>query len=399
MLIFENKVIGNMKKKAMITGITGQDGSYLAEYLLMKGYEVHGIIRKASTFNTHRIEHIYVDSHMPNAKLFLHYNDLADAGPLSNLIHKIQPDEIYNLGAQSHVRVSFDMPEYTCNIDALGTVRILEAIRKSNFKTKFYQASSSEMFGDSPPPQNENSPFKPRSPYACAKELSYWMARNYREGYGLFICNGILFNHESPRRGETFVTKKITRAVANIIQGKQKNLYLGNLNAKRDWGYAPEYVEAMWLILQQEECDDYVIGTGESHSVKEFVEQTFDYVGIEIEWKGEGIAEKGVIKNINNDSHDINPKLQIGDCIISIESRYFRPTEVEILQADITKAKQNFNWQPRIKFKQIVKIMMDYELLQTNQEAIGDGIEISKTNGYHWTNHEYSLQERIKKES
>ncbi|MGC8789845.1 MAG: GDP-mannose 4,6-dehydratase, partial [Caldisericum sp.] len=258
-------------RKALITGVTGQDGSYLAEFLLSKGYIVHGVIRRTSTFNTHRIDHIYVDPHNPNARIFLHYGDLSDSGQLMHLIYNIQPDEIYHLGAQSHVRVSFDIPEYTGDITGLGTTRILEAIRRSGIKTRFYQASSSEMFGASPPPQNEKTTFYPRSPYAAAKVYAYWMTVNYREAYNLFACNGILFNHESPRRGETFVTRKITRAVAHILAGKQNKLYLGNLNAKRDWGFAPEYVEMMWLMLQAEEPDDYVVGTGESHSVREFV--------------------------------------------------------------------------------------------------------------------------------
>ncbi|MCX7858361.1 MAG: GDP-mannose 4,6-dehydratase, partial [Deltaproteobacteria bacterium] len=285
--------------KALITGITGQDGSYLAEYLLSKGYEVHGLIRRASTFNTSRIDHIYVDPHIPGARLFLHYGDLSDSGELTELIYNIRPDEVYNLAAQSHVRVSFDMPEYTGDITALGTTRLLEAIRRSGIKTRFYQASSSEMFGASPPPQNEKTPFFPRSPYAAAKVYAYFMTVNYREAYGLFACNGILFNHESPRRGETFVSRKITRAIAHILAGKQKKLYLGNLNAKRDWGFAPEYVEMMYLMLKQDNPDDYVVGTGESHSVREFVEKALLYAGIEIEWKGSGIEEKGIVKSVS----------------------------------------------------------------------------------------------------
>ncbi|MDE1890794.1 MAG: GDP-mannose 4,6-dehydratase, partial [Planctomycetota bacterium] len=256
-------------KRALITGITGQDGSYLAELLLSKDYEVYGLIRRASTFNTGRIDHIYTDPHMPRTKLFLHYGDLSDSGQITNLIYNIQPQEIYHLGAQSHVRVSFDIPEYTGDITALGTTRFLDAIKRSGIKTKFYQASSSEMFGATPPPQNEKSPFYPRSPYAAAKAYAYWMTVNYREGYDLFACNGVLFNHESPRRGETFVTRKITRAIANILTGKQRRLYIGNLEARRDWGFAPEYVLCQWLMLQQDEPDDYVIGTGESHSVRE----------------------------------------------------------------------------------------------------------------------------------
>lgn len=387
-----------MSKKALITGITGQDGSYLAEFLLSKGYEVHGIIRRASTFNTHRLDHIYVDPHKPKARLLLHYGDLSDSGQLTNLIYNIQPDEIYHLGAQSHVRVSFDMPEYTGNVDALGATRILEAIRQSKVKTRFYQASSSEMFGSAVPPQNENTPFKPRSPYACAKVYAYWMAKNYREGYGLFACNGILFNHESPRRGETFLTRKITRAVANTLAGKQSKLYLGNLDAKRDWGYAPEYVEAMWLMLQQDESDDYVMGTGESHSVREFAVEAFRYAGIEIEWQGEGIEERGIVKGFNQNFNTHNSGLSIGDCLITIDPKYFRPTEVDVLLADITKARQKLNWQPKIKFNELIKIMVDYDLLLLNMESIGEGVNISQKNGFGWTNHDYSFYEKINEE-
>ena len=289
----KNELTGRAMKKALITGITGQDGSYLAELLLAKGYEVHGLIRRSSTFNTDRLDHIYRDPHDPNRRLFLHYGDLNDGGQLSNLIYNVQPDEVYHLGAQSHVRVSFDMPEFTGDITGLGTTRMLEAIRRSGIKTRFYQASSSEMFGDSPPPQNEETPFSPRSPYGAAKVYAYWMVRNYREGYGLFAVNGILFNHESPRRGETFVTRKITKAVARMKYGLQNRLFLGNLEAKRDWGFAGDYVEAMWLMLQQEKPEDFVIATGESHSVREFVNIAFDHAGIEIEWRGKGMEEKG----------------------------------------------------------------------------------------------------------
>jgi GDPmannose 4,6-dehydratase len=383
-------------KKALITGITGQDGSYLAEFLLSKGYEVHGIIRRSSTFNTHRIDHIYVDPHEPGAKLFLHYGDLSDSGQIMNLIYNIQPDEIYHLGAQSHVRVSFDMPEYTGDITALGTTRILEAIRRSGIKTKFYQASSSEMFGASPPPQNEKTPFYPRSPYAVAKVYAYWITVNYREAYGIFACNGILFNHESPRRGETFVTRKITRALAHILAGKQKKLYLGNLNAKRDWGFAPEYVEAMWLMLQQDEPDDYVIGTGESHSVREFVKKAFLYAGIEIEWRGEGVEEKGIVSSIDNTILDKilsksnsfeSSVVRVGDVLIEIDPRYFRPTEVEHLQADITKAKEKLGWKPRVKFDELIMIMVDYDLKLLNLNPVGRGIRISQEKGFGYTEH------------
>jgi len=333
-------------RKALITGITGQDGSYLAEFLLSKGYEVHGIIRRASTFNTSRIDHIYVDPHDPHARLFLHYGDLSDSEQISNIIYNVKPDEIYHLGAQSHVRVSFEMPEYTGNVTGLGTTRILETIRRSGNKIKYYQASSSEMFGSSPPPQNEETPFRPRSPYACAKVYAYWMVVNYREAYKIFACNGILFNHESPRRGETFVTRKITRAIANIMTKKQEFLYLGNLEAKRDWGYAPEYVEAMWKILQLNEPVDLVVGTGEAHSVREFLEEAFAYVGLN--W------EK----------------------YVKIDQRYFRPIDVEELVADPSKAKKVIQWEPKVRFKDLVKIMVDADLRAKGLKPVGEGDEI-----------------------
>ena len=319
-------------KRALITGITGQDGSYLAEFLLEKGYEVHGLIRRSSTFNTERIDHIYADPHDPKAKLFLHYGDITDSGQLTNLIYNIQPDEIYHLAAQSHVRVSFDMPEFTGDVTGIGTTRLLESIRRSGIKTRFYQASSSEMFGDAPPPQNEETPFRPRSPYSAAKVYAYWMVKNYREGYGMFAVNGILFNHESPRRGETFVTRKITRALAKIKFGLQDKLYLGNLEAKRDWGYAPDFVEAMWLMLQQDVPDDYVIATGETHSVREFLEEAFGYTGLD--WKK----------------------------YMEIDKRYFRPLEVEFLQGDASKARKKLKWEPKVKFKELVKIMVDADI-------------------------------------
>jgi GDPmannose 4,6-dehydratase len=336
------------QKKALITGITGQDGSYLAEFLLSKGYEVHGIIRRSSSFNTHRIDHIYIDPHEPGARLFLHYGDLTDSEQISNIIYNIKPDEIYHLGAQSHVRVSFDLAEYTGNVTALGTTRILEAVRKSGNKVRFFQASSSEMFGSAKPPQDEDTPFKPRSPYACAKVYAYWMVKNYRDGYQIFASNGIMFNHESPRRGETFVTRKITRAVAAILAKKQDYLYLGNLKAKRDWGYAPEYVEAMWRILQLDKPDDFVLGTGESHSVEEFVIEAFSYVGLD--WKK----------------------------YVKIDPYYFRPTEVEELRANPTKAKEILGWQPKITFKDLVKIMVDADMRAIGLEPIGEGDEILK---------------------
>jgi len=350
-----------MSKIALITGITGQDGSYLAEFLLSKGYEVHGIIRRASTFNTNRIDHIYKDPHLVGVRLHLHYGDLSDSSQLTNLIYNVKPDEIYHLGAQSHVRVSFDMPEYTGDITALGTTRILEAVRRSGVKTRFYQASSSEMYGDAPAPQNEDTPFRPRSPYAAAKVYSYWMVNNYREGYNLFACNGILFNHESPRRGETFVTRKITRGVARIISGKEKKLYLGNLEAKRDWGYAPDYIEAMWLMLQQEKAADYVIGTGETHSVKEFLMEAFNYV--DLDYKG----------------------------YVEIDPRYFRPTETELLLADSSKARKELGWSPRITFKELVKIMVDSDMELIGLDSPGEGKKILKQKGISWTKNHLTL--------
>lgn len=371
-------------KRALITGITGQDGSYLAEFLLSKSYEVHGLIRRASTFNTHRIDHIYVDPHTPGARLFLHYGDLSDSGQLVNLIYNIKPDEIYHLGAQSHVRVSFDMPEYTGDITGLGTTRLLEAVRRSGIKAKFYQASSSEMFGSSPPPQNEKTPFYPRSPYAAAKVYAYCMVVNYREAYNLFACNGILFNHESPRRGETFVTRKITRALAHILAGKQKKIYLGNLNAKRDWGFAPEYVEMMWLMLQQDSPDDYVVGTGVSHSVREFVEKAFSYVGIEIEWKEEGLEKRGIIKSIDSKWSNV---LKVGETIIETDPKYFRPTEVEHLQADITKAVKKLGWRPRTTFDELIMIMVDYDMKLLGLEPPGRGIKVCHDKAFCYTEH------------
>jgi GDPmannose 4,6-dehydratase len=383
----------DMSKKALVTGITGQDGSYLTELLLSKGYEVHGLIRRASTFNTGRIDHIYTDPHMPGTRLFLHNGDLSDSGQLVNLVYNIRPDEIYHLGAQSHVRVSFDMPEYTGDITALGTTRLLEAIRRSGIKSRFYQASSSEMFGAAPPPQDENTAFCPRSPYAAAKVYAYWMVVNYREGYKMFACNGILFNHESPRRGETFVTRKITRAIANILKGKQRKLYLGNINAKRDWGFAPEYVEMMWLMLQQDEPDDYAVGTGESRSVKDFLEKVFNYVGIEIEWRGEGIDRKGIVRSL---SSALTPALKVGDVIIEIDPRYFRPTEVDFLQADISKARRKLGWAPRTTFDELVKIMVDYDMKLIGLDPVGEGIRICEKKGFSYTNHDFSLYEKIR---
>ena len=331
-----------MAKKALITGITGQDGSYLAEFLLEKGYEVHGIIRRASTFNTSRIDHIYNDPHTAGTRLFLHYGDLADSSNISRLVEKIAPEEIYHLGAQSHVRVSFDTPEYTGDVTGLGTLRLLDAIRETGVKSKFYQASSSEMYGlVQAVPQNEETPFYPRSPYAAAKVYAYWLTVNYRESYNIFACNGILFNHESPRRGETFVTRKITRAIARIKAGLQKELFLGNLDAKRDWGYAKEYVEAMWLMLQQPTAEDYVIATNETHSVREFLEESFTYAGLS--WQDH----------------------------VKIDERYFRPAEVDLLIGDYTKAHTNLGWQPKTTFKDLVRIMVDADVELLNQQLSG----------------------------
>lgn len=322
-----------MTKKALITGITGQDGSYLTELLLSKGYEVHGIIRRSSTFNTDRIDHLYSNPEISGKKLFLHYGDLADSSNISRLLERIVPDEVYNLAAQSHVKVSFDIPEYTTDIDATGTCRILDAIREVNVKTKFYQASSSEMFGKVQEiPQKETTPFYPRSPYACAKLYSHWLTVNYRESYDMFACSGILFNHESPRRGETFVTRKITRALADIMAKKSDKLYLGNLDAKRDWGFAGDYVEAMWLMLQQPEADDYVIATGETYSVKQFLDEAFGYAGLD--WK----------------KH------------VEISKKYFRPAEVDLLIGDSSKARQKLGWKPKVDFKGLVKMMVDADL-------------------------------------
>lgn len=331
------------QKTALITGLTGQDGSYLAEFLLSKGYIVHGLIRRASTFNTGRIDHIYVDAHEPGAQLFLHYGDLSDSEQLVNIIFNLKPDEIYHLGAQSHVRMSFDTPEYTGNVTGLGTTRILEAIRRSGRPIWFYQASSSEMFGGAEAPQNEQTCFVPRSPYACAKLYAYWMVHNYREGYNMFASNGILFNHESPRRGETFVTRKITRGLSAILAKKAKYLYLGNLSARRDWGFAPEYVEAMWMMLQAKKPDDFVIGTGETHSIEEFLEFACSYVDLDM------------------DKH------------VKIDKRYFRPTEVDDLRADARKSAKVLGWKAKIKFKDLARIMLDADLRANGVTPPGEG--------------------------
>lgn len=345
------------RKVALITGITGQDGSYLAELLLEKGYEVHGIIRRASTFNTKRIDHLYQDPHEGDVRLFLHYGDITDSSNLNRLIEKIQPDEIYNLAAQSHVGVSFNSPEYTAEATGVSTLRILDSIRESGVKTKFYQASTSELFGGLPDtaPQSEKTPFYPKSPYGVAKLYSYWITVNYRESYDIFACNGILFNHESPRRGETFVTRKITRAAAAIHLGMQDKLYLGNLDAKRDWGHAKDYVEGMWRILQQDKPQDYVLSMNETHTVREFVEFAFAELGYEIEWQGEGVNEKGIDK-------------ESGRVLVEVDPRYFRPAEVELLWGDSTKARTELGWEPKYSFMGLVK-----EMVQSDLEELKNG--------------------------
>jgi len=348
-------------KKALITGITGQDGSYLAELLLEKGYEVHGIKRRSSSFNTERVNHLYQDPHEKNKKFLLHYGDLTDSTNIIRIVQEVQPDEIYNLGAQSHVQVSFETPEYTANSDAIGTLRLLEAIKILGLKnkTKFYQASTSEMFGSTAPPQNENTPFHPRSPYGAAKLYAHWITINYREAYGIFAVSGILFNHESPRRGGTFVTKKITQAAVKIKHGLQEKLYLGNLNAKRDWGHAKDYVKAMHLMLQQDAPSDIVIATGEQHSVKNFCELSFRELDIDIQWYGRGMNEKG-----------INEKT--GKIIIEVEGKYFRPTEVDSLMGNAAKAKKILHWQPQIKFQELVKEMIQYDLSEIENNILKD---------------------------
>jgi GDPmannose 4,6-dehydratase len=341
-----------MTRTALITGITGQDGAYLAEFLLNKGYIVHGVKRRSSSFNTERIDHLYKDPHDRNVNFFMHYGDLTDSTNLIRIVQETQPDEIYNLAAQSHVQVSFETPEYTANSDAIGTLRLLEAIRILGLekKTRFYQASTSELFGKVQEiPQKETTPFYPRSPYAAAKLYGYWITKNYREAYGMFTCNGILFNHESPIRGETFVTRKITMAVARIKKGSQEKLYLGNLDAKRDWGFAGDYVKSMWLMLQQDEPDDYVVATGKTHSVREFVELAFLQIGIDIEWQGTGVNEKG----INAANRDV---------LIEIDARYFRPTEVDILMGDPSKAREKLGWEAKVGFEELVKMMVEGDL-------------------------------------
>ena len=349
-----------MNKTALITGITGQDGAYLAEFLLKKGYVVHGIKRRSSLFNTDRIDHLYQDTHENDVKFFLHYGDMTDSTNLIRIIQQVQPDEIYNLAAQSHVQVSFDTPEYTANADALGTLRILEAIRLLGLekKTRFYQASTSELYGlVQETPQKETTPFYPRSPYAAAKLYGYWITVNYREAYGIYACNGILFNHESPLRGETFVTRKITRAVARISLGLEKKLYLGNLDAKRDWGFAKDYVEAMWLMLQQEQAEDFVIATGQTQKVRDFVELSFKEIGIGITWQGSGVDEKGINK-------------ATGEVMVEVDSRYFRPTEVELLLGDATKAREKLGWQAKTTLEELCSMMVKADLEEAKKDLL-----------------------------
>ncbi len=348
-----------MVRKALITGITGQDGAYLAEFLLNKGYEVHGIKRRASSFNTARIDHLYQDPHESNIHFKLHYGDLTDSTNLIRIIQEVQPDEIYNLAAQSHVQVSFETPEYTANSDALGALRLLEAIRILGLgdRVRFYQASTSELYGKAAEvPQSEKTPFYPRSPYGVAKQYGYWIVVNYREAYNLYACNGILFNHESPLRGETFVTRKITRAVARIQLGLMDKLYLGNLDAKRDWGFAGDYVEAMWLMLQQDRPEDYVVATGETHSVREFVTKAFQEVGMELEWQGKGVEEKGMDKSS-------------GKVVVEIDPRYFRPTEVDILLGDPSKAKEQLGWKPKVGFSELVRMMVSADMEEAKKDV------------------------------
>lgn len=366
-------------KKALITGITGQDGSYLTEILLEKGYEVHGIIRRSSSFNTGRIDHLYENPEVLNKRLFLHYGDLVDTSNLNRLLEKIQPEEIYNLAAQSHVKVSFEVPDYTAQVDALGTLRFLDAIREVGLrKVKFYQASTSELFGKvQEVPQSEKTPFYPRSPYGVAKLYGYWIIVNYREAYNLFASNGILFNHESPRRGETFVTRKITRAAARIAAGLQSNLSLGNLDAKRDWGYAPEYCEGMWRILQHKQAEDFVLATGQTNTVREFVEHSFNHLGIELEWKGQGAEEKGIIRQIDFEKakrlidyslnkrmykFDFSGTLKTGQTVVTVNPNYYRPTEVDLLIGDPTKAEKLLGWKAQTKFEDLVQIMIKSDM-------------------------------------
>ena len=364
-------------KKALITGITGQDGSYLSELLLEKGYEVHGIKRRASSFNTQRIDHLYQDPHISNKNFILHYGDLTDSSNLTRILKEVEPDEVYNLGAQSHVAVSFEAPEYTADVDGLGVLRLLEAIRLLGMEktVKFYQASTSELYGDvRETPQNETTPFHPRSPYAVAKMYAYWIVVNYRESYGMFACNGILFNHESPRRGETFVTRKITRGIANIAQGLEACLYLGNMDALRDWGHAKDYVRMQWMMLQQETADDFVIATGKQISVREFVSLSAKEAGIELEFSGEGINEIAIVTAITGDSA---PALKIGDVIVRVDACYFRPAEVETLLGDPSKARENLGWVPEITLEEMCAEMVQHDLDKAKQHAL------LKAHGHH----------------
>ncbi len=368
-----------MGKTALITGITGQDGSYLAEFLLEKGYTVHGIKRRAASFNTERIDHIYQDPHESDPRLLLHYGDLADTSNLTRIIQEVQPDEIYNLGAMSHVAVSFESPEYTADVDALGTLRLLEAIRLLGLekKTRFYQASTSELYGMvRETPQNEDTPFYPRSPYGVAKLYAYWITVNYRESYGMYACNGILFNHESPRRGETFVTRKITRGIANIAQGLEKCLYLGNMDALRDWGHAKDYVRMQWMMLQQEQAEDFVIATGKQISVREFVQMSARYAGIELEFSGKGVDEKATVMSVNA---DLAPSVKVGDVVVRVDPRYFRPAEVETLLGDPTKAKEKLGWVPEITVEEMCAEMVEADLNKAKRHALlkKHGFEVS----------------------
>ena len=359
-----------MSKVALITGVTGQDGSYLAEFLLEKGYEVHGIKRRASLFNTDRVDHLYQDPHIDNKNFYLHYGDLTDSSNLTRIISECQPDEVYNLGAQSHVAVSFDAPEYTADVDAMGALRLLEAIRflKMEKKTRFYQASTSELYGlVQETPQKETTPFYPRSPYAVAKLYAYWITVNYREAYGMYACNGILFNHESPRRGETFVTRKITRGFSNIAQGLEPCLYLGNMNALRDWGHTLDYVRMQWMMLQQDVPEDFVIATGVQYSVRQFVEMAANELGITLEFRGEGEAEQGVVVAIQGDKA---PAVRVGDVIVEVDPRYYRPAEVETLLGDPSKAKEKLGWQPEITLQEMVKEMVEYDLECARRHAL-----------------------------
>ncbi len=370
-------------KRALITGVTGQDGSYLAEFLLDKGYEVHGIKRRASLFNTQRIDHIYEDPHVEHQRFVLHYGDLTDSSNLTRILQQVQPDEVYNLGAQSHVAVSFEAPEYTADVDAMGTLRLLEAIRFLGLKTRFYQASTSELYGlVQEIPQRETTPFYPRSPYAVAKLYAYWITVNYREAYGMYACNGILFNHESPRRGETFVTRKITRGLANIAQGLEKCLYMGNLDALRDWGHAKDYVRMQWMMLQQDEPEDFVIATGKQYSVREFIQWTAAELGLTLRFEGEGVDERAVIASIDGDRA---PALKVGDRVVAIDPRYFRPAEVETLLGDPTKARTRLGWVPEITAQAMCREMVAEDLKAAQRHAFlqahGHGVSVPREAG------------------